>query len=671
MTKLRRTFGYLKANLTLGLALCMLLVVFGLWALPTQQPVIAAADPATTAIEISQLEAQGRFSDIYDQMHPDAQAFIPRAAVVGWYENDFAPLGPGVITVTGVEYVTWTWPVTGKTYANTAEVSFQQPFANGVVVSEVVRLVKSGGNWRWFFGRSSEFVSEQTAKYGQGGEPAPVDNLAIQSSDDTCASMLVPAMQQVGLDPDILAPTLGCEASGSLWRMRTVGETQSSDILDGHGRTLQRSIDVMAMDDVFAYVVRFDRSTSTVYTIGSGNKVSESDFANQGIGAGPTWLHNYDDLYSEAMEIYLLNNGASNPELIEYLQWFTSRRDATLQAMSGGMDPMAGGAFLSNWGYQQWPWFWQLSDPVAIAAYMGSGSLNGGRNDTLLPTPTQSSIPADDSATSEEVNIGAVFSPTQLTIDPGESADITVLLPPTSFGGGFFLNVILPAGIELTNLPTCKPSLACESGALQTEITQSQGGSTVVNVSGLLMDTNEPAKFSMTLALSEAVPTTSSLLVTADLGFTSHSAPVNGPIQSSLEIFVGGAGTESPVTSEGLVAPTDVDASLPNTRLTFSPGKVQARAGETIVLDLSFPRLQGIDSVAFMASSEAMVITNLPRYLIDDVGNAACSAGHDGDIVPPEERATDLTINADFPQTQLEVVISPDVGPGDQLIVCV
>jgi len=145
----------------------MLLVVFGLWALPTQQPVIAAADPATTAIEISQLEAQGRFSDIYDQMHPDAQAFIPRAAVVGWYENDFAPLGPGVITVTGVEYVTWTWPVTGKTYANTAEVSFQQPFANGGVVSEVVRLVESDGNWHWFFGRSPEFVNEQIAKYGQ------------------------------------------------------------------------------------------------------------------------------------------------------------------------------------------------------------------------------------------------------------------------------------------------------------------------------------------------------------------------------------------------------------------------------------------------------------------------------------------------------------------------
>lgn len=100
----------------------------------------AASDPAVTAVEISELEAQGRFSEIYDQMHPDARNFIPRAAVVGWYENAFGPLGPGVITVTGVRYVAWTWPVTGVTYPDTAEVSFQQPFANGRVVSEIVRM---------------------------------------------------------------------------------------------------------------------------------------------------------------------------------------------------------------------------------------------------------------------------------------------------------------------------------------------------------------------------------------------------------------------------------------------------------------------------------------------------------------------------------------------------
>lgn len=167
MTKRLQTFGKSYTNRTLVWTSFILLMVSGLSLWQTPPPLLAAADPATTAVDISVLEAQGRFSDIYDQMHPDAQAFIPRAAVVGWYENDFAPLGPGVITVTGVEYVTWTWPVTGKTYANTAEVSFQQPFANGSVVSEVVRLVESGGNWRWFFGRSPEFVDEQIARHGQ------------------------------------------------------------------------------------------------------------------------------------------------------------------------------------------------------------------------------------------------------------------------------------------------------------------------------------------------------------------------------------------------------------------------------------------------------------------------------------------------------------------------
>jgi hypothetical protein len=147
------------------------ILLAGIAARVLQAEVAAASDPATTAVDISVLESQGRFSDIYDQMHPDAQAIIPREAVVGWYEHDFAPLGPGVITVTGVAHVTWTWPVTGKTYPSTAEVSFQQPFADGSITSEVVRLVESDANWHWFFGRSKEFVEEQMARYAQDGVP--------------------------------------------------------------------------------------------------------------------------------------------------------------------------------------------------------------------------------------------------------------------------------------------------------------------------------------------------------------------------------------------------------------------------------------------------------------------------------------------------------------------
>jgi uncharacterized protein len=121
---------------------------------------------AQTATELSYLESIGDYNGLYDRIHPDAHAVIPRAAVIGWYQNEFAPLGPGVATVTGVRFVQWTWPVTGVTYSATAEVSFVQPFANGTVLEDVVRLVKDGsGEWRWFFGRSREFVDQQIARY--------------------------------------------------------------------------------------------------------------------------------------------------------------------------------------------------------------------------------------------------------------------------------------------------------------------------------------------------------------------------------------------------------------------------------------------------------------------------------------------------------------------------
>lgn len=120
---------------------------------------------ARVAVELSALEAAGDFNMLYDRIHPDARAEVPRAAAVGWFQDDYAPRGPGVATVTGVRFVSWTWAVTGVTYPSTAEVSFVQPFASGPV-EDVVRLVQDhNGEWRWFFGRSREFVNEQIAKY--------------------------------------------------------------------------------------------------------------------------------------------------------------------------------------------------------------------------------------------------------------------------------------------------------------------------------------------------------------------------------------------------------------------------------------------------------------------------------------------------------------------------
>lgn len=149
--------------------LCVLLVAL------TPPPTPAGAQPlgadeqaaaADAAVELSFYEAAGDFNALYDRIHPDAHAVIPRAAAIGWFQEAFAPRGPGVATVTGVRFVEWTWAVTGTTYPITAEVSYEQPFADGTVEADVVRLVRDrDGAWRWFFGRDRAFVEAQIARF--------------------------------------------------------------------------------------------------------------------------------------------------------------------------------------------------------------------------------------------------------------------------------------------------------------------------------------------------------------------------------------------------------------------------------------------------------------------------------------------------------------------------
>lgn len=164
--------------------LLVLAILLSQWTLIQPNAVVAqsrtdAEAAATVAVELSVLEASGDFNTLYDRIHPDAHAEIPRAAVIGWFQNEFAPRGPGVSTVTGVNFTSWTWPVTGQTYPYTAEVTFTQPFADGTVVEDVVRLVQDHkGEWRWFFGRSREFVNEQIARYVPV-VPAPTQNQSI------------------------------------------------------------------------------------------------------------------------------------------------------------------------------------------------------------------------------------------------------------------------------------------------------------------------------------------------------------------------------------------------------------------------------------------------------------------------------------------------------------
>ena len=52
------------------------------------------AEAADAARELSVLEAERDFDALYERMHPDALAVVPRSAVVGWYESTFRNVKP-------------------------------------------------------------------------------------------------------------------------------------------------------------------------------------------------------------------------------------------------------------------------------------------------------------------------------------------------------------------------------------------------------------------------------------------------------------------------------------------------------------------------------------------------------------------------------------------------
>ena len=84
----------------------------------------------------------------------------------GWYAAEWLPRGPQPIDVISVDFGEWTWEVTGKTYTNVAEITYEQPLGDGSTVRDVVRLVQDDQQvWRWFFGRDRSFVEEQIARF--------------------------------------------------------------------------------------------------------------------------------------------------------------------------------------------------------------------------------------------------------------------------------------------------------------------------------------------------------------------------------------------------------------------------------------------------------------------------------------------------------------------------
>jgi Putative neutral zinc metallopeptidase len=152
-------------------------------------PLVEAADVARA---LSRLEADRDFDALYQRMHPDALAVVPRSAVVGWYESFFTDRETGELTVTEVVPEPWTWGVTGTTYDDAVTVTYVQPYTVAGVTDDVigeVHLVPFDDDWGWFFGASRSFVDEQLALYGDDGS-ATRYALSQQGGDATPETLI-------------------------------------------------------------------------------------------------------------------------------------------------------------------------------------------------------------------------------------------------------------------------------------------------------------------------------------------------------------------------------------------------------------------------------------------------------------------------------------------------
>jgi uncharacterized protein len=141
-----------------------------------------------TAEELFQLAADRKFNALYDRIHPDAHAVVPRAAAVGTFEEVYALLQAGRAEITDARFTEWTWGVTGQTYPRAAEISFRQPYVDEAGeehwLDDRMYLVESGGEWRWFFGSDPETVEEAIEKFGGRGEPLTEGDLIVNVVND-------------------------------------------------------------------------------------------------------------------------------------------------------------------------------------------------------------------------------------------------------------------------------------------------------------------------------------------------------------------------------------------------------------------------------------------------------------------------------------------------------
>lgn len=137
---------------------------------PDLQSDAQAADAAqAAAAELFGFAVAGDFNALYDRIHPDAQAVVPRAAGIQILAEVYAIARPGEAEIIGAEIGSWTWPVTETTYPDAAQITFRQPFVDEdgeqQVLEDAMYLVQHQGAWRWFLGSDRAYLARVIGQF--------------------------------------------------------------------------------------------------------------------------------------------------------------------------------------------------------------------------------------------------------------------------------------------------------------------------------------------------------------------------------------------------------------------------------------------------------------------------------------------------------------------------
>lgn len=283
-----------------------------------------------------------------------------------------------------------------------------------------------------------------------------------QSSQDRCASEVIPLLQQANFDLGRYAPVFGCWPDGSgNWSMLSVDVTadeESYGELDTDGMMILDAVDRMSLDAAFQMSVRFDRSRSIAIVLGPGWVDDEIDVSDASIGTSSSqyWMNNYRDAYEESIIEYLTRTREQEIELTHYLVWYMSERDLVLSSLSNNMNPMARYGYLDLWGYERAPWPWQLANPYAIQQFVDSDYFR----ENLQPS-------AQNSTEFSETYLTIALAPNTAAAQPGDTVRLEIQYTRLQ-GVTDAAYMASSQGGTITNLPLSQidptGALACSPG---------------------------------------------------------------------------------------------------------------------------------------------------------------------------------------------------------------